>query len=514
MLTSTCRILRFTSVLVGIMVTGQAATGVCADLSHPVFMAGFAERDITPDLGMEKPGGYGKSYHRSLHDPCKVRAVVFDDGKKRVALVGIDALLIHRPQVLAARTGIQQKCGIPPEAILIAASHSHSSGPTGMILPGQYDHASELVRRLAYEKSSCADAGYLKRVEKAIVEAVCQADASKQEARCGAGSGIENRVAFNRRFRMRNGLTYTHPRQGNPDIVEVAGPTDPEVGVIGAWNKEGKLLGCVVNYACHATTNPGGISANYIYYLEQVIRGSFGSEAVVVFVAGASGDVTQVDNLSPFRRPGGDRYARTVGGRIGAEAVKVLLSMEPGTLSPLDANSTVLQFKRRVPSPERVKRCYALVQKAPKEVGHTEWTFSKEIVLLDALIAKTPIAEAEVQAVQVGPAVFLTNPAEFFCQFGLDLKAKSPFPLTFPVSLANGCVGYVPTEEALGKHGGGYETRLTSYSNLEPTAGTQMVHTGLELVRQMRPGKLPTPPPAPPFSGKGWGYGFVPPELD
>jgi hypothetical protein len=111
--------------------------------------AGFAERDISPEIGMEQPGGYGKSFHRSFHDPCKVRAVVFGDGRARVALVGVDALMVPRSLVESARWGIGQGCGIPPEAVLIGASHSHSSGPTGMIQPGEYEPAPPLVRRLA-----------------------------------------------------------------------------------------------------------------------------------------------------------------------------------------------------------------------------------------------------------------------------------------------------------------------------------------------------------------------------
>jgi len=475
--------------------------------------AGFAERDITPEIGMEQPGGYGKAYHRTLHDPCKVRAAVFDDGQSRVAIVGLDALLIRKPTVAAARSAISQQCGIRPEAILIAASHSHSSGPTGMILPGEYDHASPLVQKLAYEKSSCADAGYLQKVETAIIDAVCEADQKRIVARCGVGTGVENQVAFNRRFRMRSGLTNTHPHQGNPDIVEVAGPTDPDVGVVAAWDEQGELLGCIVNYACHATTSPGGISANYICYLEQVIRGTFGSETIVVFLPGASGDVTQVDNLSPFVGRAGEASARFVGGRIGAEAVKVLLTITPGTLAPLDARNTTLQVNRRVPRPERVRQALEFVaQDPPKDA--TEWTFAKEVVLLDALLAKEPVRDVEVQAVQVGPAVFITTPAEYFCQFGLEIKAKSQFPFTFPVSLANDAVGYVPTAEALGPRGGGYEPRLTSYSNLEPTAGQQMADAGLELARQMKPGRVPAPPLAPLFQQNAWTYGDVPPELD
>jgi hypothetical protein len=129
----------------------------------------------------------------------------------------------------------------------------------------------------------------------------------------------------------------------------------------------------------------------------------------------------------------------------------------------------------------------------------------------DALAAREPVVDVEVQAVQVGPVVFLTTPAEYFCAFGLEQKARSRFPFTLPVSLANGCVGYVPTEDAFAPTGGGYETRLTSYSNLEITAGRRMMEAGLELASRLQPGRVPAPPPA--KRGTPWSYGNVPPEV-
>ena len=474
---------------------------------------GFAEVDVSPALGMERPGGYGKGFHTQFHDACKVRAVVFDDGTKTVALVGLDALFIMRDQVDAARRAIQERTGIPAESVLLGASHSHSSGPTGMILPGEFDDAEPWLKELAYEESSMADAKYLDQFVGGIVGAVVKAWETRAAQEVGVGRGLEETVSFNRRWRMKNGLTFTHPHYGNPDMVEPAGPIDPEVGVIGVWNDAGKLTGCVVNFACHATASPPGISANYIWYLEHVIRGAFGPDVVVVFLNGASGDVTQVDNSDPHVRLTGEADAMKVGGRIGAEAVKVLLDLRRTRELKVDTRSEVLLIPRRKIEAERLSRCRAIVQTKPKDAkAFNDWIWAKEIVLLDHYTKREPVREVEIQAIQVGPAVFLTTPAEYFCQFGLDQKKASPFPFTFPVSLANGCVGYVPTEEALGPHGGGYETRLTSYSNLIPTAGTLMRDTGIKLSQSLQPGVVPSGKALPPFTG-GWQYGNVPPEL-
>ena len=483
--------------------------------SKTVFKAGFTERDITPDIGMEAPGGYGKSYHRTFHDPCKVRAVVFDDGKTRVALVGIDLLFITRHLVQEARAEIQKRCGIPSDKILIGASHSHSSGPIGMTEPGDLDRASPLVKELAQAKSTISNPGFTQLLKKQIVDAVVQADATRIDAKLAVGFGHEDKVAFNRRLRMKNGLSYSHPGAGNPDIVDYAGPIDPQVGTVGVWDMNNNLLGVVVNFSCHATTSPGGISANWIWSMEKTLRGATGNAALpVVFMQGACGDVTQVDNFSKFQRPGAEEWCERVGGRVGAEAFKTLLLIRQGAGRdiPLDSRQKVWQIKRRIPTPEKVKRALELVQQGPAKSGQTEWTFAKEILVLDAIIQVRPEVEVEVQALQVGPAVFVSNPAEYFVQYGLDIKKGSKFPFTFPVELANGIVGYVPTEEAMGPNGGGYETRLTSYSNLEVSGGRQLANAGIELANQMTPGPVPLPPPAPPF-GAPWGYGNLPPEL-
>ena len=474
--------------------------------------AGFAERDITPPRGMEMPGGSRRVVHEGpAHDPCKVRAAVFDDGSEQVALVSVDAVIVPRGLVQSARAQIKACCGIHPSSVMIAATHSHSAGPLGFYEPGQFDRAAPWIQRLAYEQSACADPGYVRHVREQIVSAVSEAWDSRVEVECGAAKGCEPKAAFNRRFRMRNGLTYTFPGQGNPDIVSQAGPIDPEVGVLGAWDCEGRLRGCVVNYACHLTSKPGGTSADWVFYLEEVIRAGLGSEVVVLFLNGACGDITPVDTMGRYQNQIGEKWARRAGARVGAAAINALLDAVPGTLAPVSTRVRQLGIPRRPPSPEKLEQARRLLMNGAAQEQTVEWYFARETVLLDALLQREPEADVELHAMQIGPAVLLACPGELFCELGLKLKASKQFAFVFPVSLANGFCGYLPTIEAMSATGGGYETRLTSHSNLEIGAGEKIVETLGAMAADLTPGPLPELPCPPGFT-KAWNFGPVPAE--
>ncbi len=471
---------------------------------------GFATVDITPPLGSERPGGLTKAYNRALHDPLHVKAMVLDDGAKRAAFVSADALSLKKSIVARARRMAQKLCGIPGHHILCAATHTHSGGPLVGLTGDEFEDAADpkLYRYLATECTASPDPDYVRHVTVQIANAVALADKAKTSARLAVGVGKETHVSFNRRFRMRDGRQMTHPGKGNPDIVSPAGPIDPDVGVLSAWAPDGRFLGCAVNFACHCTTMGGAISADWPYFLNKTIRGAMGFESTVVFLNGPCGDVTQVDNMSQREYESGIKWARRVGQSVGAEALKVLSQAEPSELGPVETIRETLRIPVRTISPERAQEALAFVQSdAARDV---EWIFARDTVLLSELNKREPDLQAEIQAIQIGPAVFVSNPAEYFAQLGLDIKAASPFPYTFVVELANGCIGYTPTEAAMGESGGGYETRLALGSRLVPEAGRMIADASVNLIRSLTPGRITEPAHVP--QGTPWPIGSAGPD--
>jgi hypothetical protein len=86
------------------------------------------------------------------------------------------------------------------------------------------------------------------------IEAIGQAVRNLEPVTLAVGHGVDGRVAFNRRFVMRDGTTRCHPAWCDPNILHVEGPTDPEVAVVTFTNAEGKVVAALLHHTCH----PGG----------------------------------------------------------------------------------------------------------------------------------------------------------------------------------------------------------------------------------------------------------------
>ena len=450
---------------------------------------GFAQTDITPKVGAVIPGGFRKRISTGVHDPLHATACVISDEQTTVAIVSVDALSLRRSVVESARKLAQSRSGTPAQNIMISATHTHCGGPIAN----------------AFECE--ADDSYCRFVAEQIAEAIVKADEGKRKAKIGVAVGHENRIAFNRRFVMKDGRHQTHPGKGNPDVVRPAGPTDPDVGVIAAQDENGRMLGFIVNFACHCTVMGGSeFSADYPFYLAETLRKEFGDQCLTLFLQGASGDVTQVANTLPREPEFGERWAWKIGTRLGGEVIKTVALMDFVETVPLQvAHSNIRLARRQVPEKmlEEAKR--VLSEDGEPTVDRI---YAREIVLLAEEVKEKPFVDAEVQIIAIGRAALVAIPGELFCQFGLDIKRASPFPTTFVVTCANGMVGYLPTPEAF--KGGGYEVRLARSSQLMPDAGNQLVGEALQLLQSL---SVPPAPPSPQVKTPAWDVGASPPEL-
>src|SRR5687767_7901069 len=221
---------------------------------HAEFRAGIAVRVVTPDPLLPVSGGIGPSKPATKKEgDLTVRAFVFADGETRVAIVSTDFLGF--PAVLGNKARAQVK-GIPPENILIAATHTHSA-------PDCYGFPDG-------KGGTAIDLKYIDTVCNRMAEAINEATEKLQPARLKIATGeAKGKIAYN----------YYAPQL-----------YDPRCTVIQAIGADGKPLATLVNYAIHPEVLGSGVgivSPDLIGPLYDRIEAKGGG--VGIFMNGAQG---------------------------------------------------------------------------------------------------------------------------------------------------------------------------------------------------------------------------------
>ena len=89
------------------------------------------------------------------------------------------------------------------------------------------------------------------------------------------------------------------------------------------------------------------------------------------------------------------------------------------------------------------------------------------------------------------------QPGGILCGVRISSENEEPISIYISRGACRRLRGLCPTEESSeSRHRRRLRTRLTSYSNLVPQAGAQMVQAGLKLAKSMKPGTLPEKPKA------------------
>jgi hypothetical protein len=470
--------------LTTLVILGLSADRVEARAPSPAgFRAGAATANITPPLGEPIVGNFATPPATHVHDELHARCIVLDDGSTKLAIVLVDSVGVSREVFDAAKKAAAEKAGVPAGNILAAATHTHS---------GTSSRSAKLMR------ANETLAPYQQFLASRIADVIQIAVNNLEPAQVGWGSVDVPGPLFNRRWLLQPGKTATNPFGGEdravmnpgkrPDLLEPAGPTDPQVSFVAVRTAQGRPIALLANYSLHYVGGvpAGHISADYFACFASKIAGLLQvnnqnpnfTPFVGIMSNGTSGDVNNIDVAATTSRPYAPYQKMNLVAEQVAEAVagayrRVTFS---GDVT-LAAATRELPLAVRKPTPEQLDAARQILakpedapRKHPLERAYAERTIG---------LSEAPDEiNAPLQALRIGDLGIAAIPFEVFTEAGLEIKKLSPFQPTFTIELAGGSFGYLPTPRHFAL--GGYETWLGT-NKVEPDAATKIVDALMEL---------------------------------
>jgi hypothetical protein len=429
-----------------------------------------------------------------INDTLYVKALVLDDGAKKIVIITVDAVAIgeigyikndYLPKVRAA---LEKELKIKPENVLVNASHCH-----GVI---------------------CSD------VDQRTILAVKMASMNMVPVDIGSGTGYEDRIMENRRMKLKSGREadsrHAYSLPPDEEVIGV-GPVDPEIGILRLDRKNGKTLAVLYNFAVHPIQGVpnGGNTADISGFASKTVEDCLSNGAIALFVQGCAGDINPV----MYKDVNNPRDAEPLGNMLGISTIKALNKIVMGGNNELKMINETIELPRaslagRINEMQaeqakllqslsgttlNLKTFYTLVNKYnfspefPSNYSHRYLhdnimgrsdlarldelnrnnieSYLRNIYIMEQLtrnqinINLLKMHEAqnkasgsntitvEVVGIRIGDFVLVSFPGELSSQTGLNIKKISPHELTFIAGISNGYIYYTPTDEQLKNSG-------------------------------------------------------------
>lgn len=438
-------------------------------------LVGSGTVDITPPLTVPYLAYLPRQdYFKGVHDPLFARALVFDNGETRLALICADAIgyanhLLgpgrHFTDELRERVGA--RCGIEPVNIMLATTHAHSTPET-----------LGITRLL----DAPAAAYWLETLLDQLASSVQMACEDLQPVTLKVGSGAAVGVGHNRRAAWISLPIEQQIEQGH---------LDQQLQVLVCQAEGGDARQVLINFQTHPVTVQvqSLVSADYPGFATAMVERNLSGCRSCLFMQGAAG------NVNPRLDTTGFDDVALYGTMVAGEALKLTAHLLGADARGME-NDVLAAVSRRVTIPARSLPDRAEVEAKLLEAKKKErqasdpdakWKTGRQVQVareaLDVIERYSEPQEAEVHVFRIGDLAIAALPAEVFTEWGLEIKRESPAPFTFVSELTNGWVGYLLNRG--GFEEGGYEAAPGTWTQTSEEGGEILTETVIDLVRKL-----------------------------
>lgn len=470
---------------------------------------GWAQADITPSEPTMIAGQFYVRIAEGVLDPITATALVLDEGGTHVVFVSCDLVAISDElrAAVAARLGPDDP---DPAAIIINATHTH----TAPEIRPKGDEPGITAQAVDVDLEVMGIEHYVDFAAERIAGAVRQAWEGRAPGSVAYGMGYAV-VGRNRRWVDIHGVSTMYGNTDVPEFSHIEGYEDHSVNVLATYDAEGELTGVVVNLACTAqeTENLFEISADFWHETRVELRRRLGEGLFVLPQCSAAGDQSPhliYEKRGPARmlELKGRSARQEIAVRI-ASAVEEVLGWLGGTLDPapgLAHETLTLSVPLRALSAEDVHAAQAeaeqwraryeaerrRLEEHPELRAQPRWyvgiTQAYRRMNWFLRVAENyerrqqnPHRPVQIHVVRLGDVGFATNPFEYYLDYGVFIKARSPAMQTFVVQLV-GPGTYLPSARSVA--GGGYGS-VPASTPIGPEGGRAIAEATIETLLRM-----------------------------
>ena len=426
---------------------------------------GYAEVNINPKLGIGISGYYISRLAKGFLDNLQASCLALSLDGNTVLLMNVDHLGLKNAVSEQYRRNITATTGIPFENLFLTCTHTHTAplADTELFCYGEEKDVHEYADFLGQR----------------LVDVAQLAINDLKPGKMGYCTGYApERVAYIRRYKMKDGTTMTCPPVDDPNIDYPIGTLDQRVHVL-RFDQVGGQSIILVNYGVHCDTIGGElISADFPAWMRSTLDKALDG-AKCMFFPGAQGDVgstnvhpsggdmndTEISFDNEMKSPG---MARFVGRALAGTVLQVFDKVTYVNVDKLTALQKIIKIPSNMPDPKDLPLAHKY--KELHEAGNDDE------IPFTAMELTTVVAEAlrmcvlehgpeffnlALTGIQLGPVALLGIPGEPFTEIGVGIKEASGWDMILPCGLTNGYMGYFPTKSAFDE--GGYEARTSRY---------------------------------------------------